>query len=162
MKEFPEEEILSTPDAEATPSEIIDPTTGEVIDRSNIDSMVNAYERVEAKCRELYTAKRQLAYAMYDQTQGSDAKTRRIEGENRKAKIERPDDAWDQSILKEIWNSFPKLCNQYLRIEQIGVKLVPYKQLMNTTGTEDIEQVKKMLKRANRGPMGTPRIKIER
>jgi hypothetical protein len=144
-----------------TPGEFIDPTTGLVVNPSDVDSMVEMYGRVESECRKFYDLKRKIAQAMFERTTGN-AKTRRLEGEKHRIRLEKPDDYWDQSILKEIWNSYPKHRDQFLRIDSIAVKLVPYKQLLNTAGPEDLEQVKKMLNRANRGPMGTPRIKIER
>jgi hypothetical protein len=147
--------------AEQHATEIVDPTTGELVDTKNVDQLIACHDRVAKKAGELYDLKKQLAHTLCALTTG-DLKTRRIRGEQLCAKVEIPDDYWDQSILKEAYNSFPKFRNEFLRIESVGVRLREWKKLQGTTGPADMEAFKRMIGSANRGPSGTPKITIEK
>lgn len=148
-------------DAAQTPeSRILDPTTGEMLDRLDVDSLIDAYERIQNTFMELGETRRKIAFALSDLTT-SEAKTRRLAGTRRRVKIEMPGDLYRQDILKEAWNSFPQFRDSYLRIDTVGIQKREFKKLLETTGPADLETFKKMLGSANVGPSGTPRIEVE-
>jgi hypothetical protein len=147
--------------APEVPVELVDPTTGEILDLADADTLISSFERVSIQANVFWEAKRKIAHAIAKLTEG-EAKTRRVRGKERGAKVEMPDDAWVQSILKEVWNAYPKLRDDYLRIESVGVKLREWKKLKETSGEPDLEQLKKMLAQANMGPTGTPRVTVEK
>lgn len=89
-------------------------------------------------------------------------KTRRLAGEKRRVKIEMPDDKWDQGILRSLWFAYPRF-QGFLKIEQIGVRMIEYKKLLSSTvEEEDMIEFKSLLVDANRGPGNTvPSVTIE-
>lgn len=157
--EAPKAVVVEAP-AELPDLEIVCPLTGEIIPPDDIDHMIEAYERCKQASDQLYAVQVKLRHALANLTEG-DAKTRRIQGRRRRAVIEMPGDSWDQSILKEAWNSFPDLRDQALKIDQIGVKLREYRKLVNTSGAADLTTFRDMVTRANRGQTGTPTVKVE-
>lgn len=140
--------------------ELVHPFTGEIIDPKNADQLIDAYEQLKEVSDRAYGMLTRLKLAMAELTEGS-AKTRRLQGKRRKAKIEMPSDGWDQSILREAWHSFPQLREQVLKIDTIGVKMVEYKKLVNTSGAPEVETFRNMVTAANRGPCGNPSVKVE-
>lgn len=141
---------------------IDDPITGELIDPENVDQMIDRLEAIQLKSSLYYAVTMRLRRAIAAKTEG-DTVTRRIAGANRKAKIIMPDESFEQSILKELWNSHPILAAEYLKIERLAVKLREYKKLLTTSSDQaDFLFFKEALIRANVGRVGTPRIEIER
>ena len=90
-----------------------------------------------------------------------DKKTRRIEGDRRKAKVEMPSTAWDQKQLRTAWDTYPGVAERCLKIAIIGVKAVEYKKLIETTGGPVLMDFIEAVKAADRGPQGTPTITLE-
>lgn len=155
------------PQASAAPSldgpqstEIFDPTTGELVPCGDIDQLIDAYERIDGRDKELYAAKSAVKQALLRLTEG-DTKTRRIQGHRRKAVLTLPADKWHQEKLKEAWNAFPHLRDQCLKIGTISVALMEFKKLLGTSGTPDVNTFRDMLAAANEGPSGLPSVKVE-
>jgi hypothetical protein len=146
--------------AEPLVEELVDPTNGEIISRQDIDGLIDAFERIKAVNDVCYATLIQIRVALAALTEGT-AKTRRVKGRRRKAKVEMPGDSWDQSQLKEAFNSYPQYRDDVLKIDTIGVKLREYAKLINTAGDESFTQFRDMVTRANRGPSGTPSVKVE-
>lgn len=140
--------------------DLICPVTGEVVDETDADALIDCLDRIQKRAREIYAAKELVVLALACMTEG-DAKTRRVEGRRRKAKITMPSDSWDQSILKEVWNAYPDHRDRFLRLGTVAVNLREWKKLQNTTAPKDVDQIKKMLDRANRGATGNPSVRIE-
>ena len=146
-------------DAQAPPG-IYDPSTRKYVDPSDADALIDLFARMDNYAREAYRTKQDAAHALAELTEG-DAKTRRVKGNRRSAKVTMQDDGWDQSMLQEAWNSYPQHRNECLKIGAIKVKKREFNKLVNTTGKKDFEQFKAMVKQANQGPRGTPRITVE-
>jgi hypothetical protein len=136
------------------------PLTGEIVSLDDIDGMIDLYENLKEKSDAAYACLIALRVALAKKTEG-DARTRRIRGKRRAAKIEIPADSWDQSLLKESWNSYPQYRDQVLKIDTIGVQIREFKKIVNTSGPADFEQFRNMVTQANRGPTGTPTVKVE-
>lgn len=141
-------------------ADIVDPFSGEIIDPQDTDALIDCLERVKKASDGLRTTEMLVREKLVAMTEG-DAKTRRVAGRRRKVVIEMPDDSWDQSILKEAFNSFPQHRDGYLRIEKLAPKIREYKKLVNTSGPDDLMTFRGMLEKANRGQTGTPSVKIE-
>lgn len=133
---------------------------GEFVEVDDIDGLIDMYEEIDAVDKKVYGAKLRIRTALANLTEG-DAKTRRVKGTRRTAKITMPDDSWDQSILKEVWNSYPDYADDVLAIAALRVKLREFKKLVNTSGTDAFNQFRDMITDANRGPVGTPTVKVE-
>lgn len=167
-KNLPDEEPARSPPVEAPPAppapedlELVDPLTGEVVDRKDRDGLIAAFDRTQQKDRELYAFKRALAFALAALTDG-EKKTRRVLGHTRCAKVEMPDESLDQSKLKEAYGRFPRFREMYLRIESIGIVAKEWKKALETSGEEDFEAFKSVVKSAIRPPTATPRITVEK
>ena len=140
--------------------DVIDPTTGEIIDLENVDAMAAAYERIAALSRQLWGAKAAIAKALGDLTEG-ETKTRRLRGERCRVRVEMPKDSYDSGMLKEALNAYPEHGKLYLRIARVEPIAKEVKKLANETGPADFMQFKTMVLGANQGPTGTPRITVE-
>lgn len=156
--------VTSAPAAESVAfnpaGEFIDPITGEIVDTKDIDGLIDSYERICNLDSSLYVAKQRIRESLAALSEGP-AKTRRVQGHRRKAKVEMPADSWDQTKLKQIWEMYPDLRGQALKIDSIGVKLTEYKKLVNTTGTPELEAFRDNVTSANKGPTVLATIKIE-
>jgi hypothetical protein len=153
---------LNDVDAECQQNDLVDPLTGEIVDKKNHDALIDAYERMDNHCKIVNTFRQNLVRAIYDQTTEA-TKTRRLRGEQRTIIVKSPDDTWDQKILKKAWETYPQFREEFLRIESFGVRLREYKKNFGTSGPKEFEEFKKVVESANRGPIGSPRIeKIER
>ena len=145
----------------APPTEIEHPLSpGEIVALDDIDGLIDLYEQLDGIDKRIYGTKIRIRDALAKMTEG-DAKTRRVKGKRRTAKITMPDDGWEQSILKEAWNSFPDYAEDVLAIASLRVKLREYKKLVNTSGDASFTTFRDMVTSANRGPIGTPTISIE-
>jgi hypothetical protein len=163
MSSSPFPTFLAPPAPPAGEPDLCDPITGQVLDQGDADQLIDAYERAEEHSRTLYhyllTLRRLIAEKAPEE---GPSRTRRVQGQRRRATVCLPADKWDQSKLKEVWHSFPDLAPQYLRIESIGIRAVEFKKLLGTGGPPNVETVKRMIVSANRGPQGLPTVKVEK
>lgn len=134
--------------------------TGAEIEQTNVDQLIDCWEHMKLVADQCYAVKTRIAKMLADMTSG-DKKTRRIEGTRRKAKVEMPGIAWDQKKLRETWEKFPGLEKRCLKIATIGVDLIEYKKLKETTGGPVLMDYITAVMSADRGPQGTPSISIE-
>lgn len=153
-------ETISEVIAAAGPSLIACPLTCEVIDTTDVDALIDCYERVSRLDAKLYDAKVAIRHALADMTEG-DAKTRRVRGKRRQAKVEFPSDSWDQSILRQAWQTYPQFRDEFLKIGTITPKAVECRKLAGTSGPAAFESFRDMVTKANRGSLGLPTITIE-
>jgi len=135
---------------------------GEVVDGSDADALISEYERASTRAQLYLDAKRTLALAIARLTHDDERKTRRVEGKTRRAKVTMPDDAYEQSILREAYNAYPQHRDRALRIASLAVRKRELDKLQGTAGPKDLEAFVAMIDRANRGPSGTPRVTIEK
>lgn len=140
---------------------VFDPGRKVYVDTTDVDGLIGLYERADAQYKKALDVRRQCAHALEVLTEG-DARTRRVRGETREAQVVQPDDYWDQSMLFEAWNSYPKFRDEMLKIATLRVRLRIFKKAVNTSGPPDFEQFRNMVAAANKGPSGTPRIVIEK
>lgn len=144
-------------------TELLDPTTGELVPLTDPDELIEAYQRINSRLGILGAAKDAIRKALADLTEG-DKKTRRVQGKRHKAEIKFPDDKWSQPKLKEAWNAFenlPALRDQVLKISEIGVKIVEFRKLKETSGDKSVELYRDMIAAANEGASGLPTVKVE-
>lgn len=136
--------------------------TNVCIDNSDPDSLIEAYAAYKEASDLIYSNLVNIRMRLAAMTEGqSTAKTRRIQGKRRRAKLEMPSDGWDQSILKEAWNSFPQLRDQCLKIDTVGVKAREWKKLAETSGAPEVETFRNIIASAVKPPTGAPTVTIE-
>ena len=145
---------------EAGPDEIQSPLDGELVDVTDIDALISLYERVDQFDKQCFRCKQLIREALGNLTEG-DAKTRRVQGEQRKAKLEFPSDNWDQSILREAFQSYPQYRDEFLRIEKLAPRLRDVRKLINTTGSDALNTFRDMVVGARRPSTAPPTLKIE-
>jgi hypothetical protein len=134
---------------------------GKWADLGDVDALIDLYEKLDQFDKRVYSTKLRIREQLVQLSEG-DAKTRRVRGLNRVAVLTMPDDSWDQSILREAWNSYPDLADEMLAIASLRVKMREYKKAVNTAGTPAFATFRDMLTSANRGPTGTATVKIEK
>ena len=144
----------------------VDPITGEVIDPNDIDSLLEAHERYQEVMRSLRAWNQRvrqqcLALTSDGEDSMSGPTTRRLRGSAYEGVLTLPPITFEQRALKELWNSKPELASEYLRIQSLSVKMREYKKLLNTTGDEELESFKAILKRADLGRVGTPTLQVK-
>jgi len=142
------------------PPELTCPLTGEVVSVDDVDGLIDLYERIDAMDRQLWNVKRAVRESLAGLTEG-EAKTRRVRGHRRAAKVVMPDDSWDQATLREAWTSYPQYREEALRIATFAPRLREWKKMVNTSGPPEFEAFRDLVGRANRGPVGAPTIKVE-
>lgn len=147
------------PTPEESPG-IFDPSVAKYISPEDPDELIDAFERMDRYYREAARIRKELVLAIAALTEG-DAKTRRVRGQRRRAKVTIASDSWDQSMLMEAWNSYPKFRDGVLKIASIRVGLREYKKIAGESGPKDFEMFRDMLTRANLGSTGTPRVTVE-
>lgn len=141
---------------------LLNPLTDAII-QDDPDSLIDTYEELKTMSDRIYSVQVMIRRRLQEKTVGqTDAKTRRVAGNRRRAVLEMPSESWDQSILKEAWNSFPDLRDECLKISEIGVKLREYKKLVGTSGVAKLETFRDMVKAAQRPPSGVATVKIEK
>jgi hypothetical protein len=127
-----------------------------------VDEMISAYEHYEQAEKAARNSRLQIVAALaarVPQTDGS--KTVRLRGDRRRVKIELPADAWEQGRLKQAWFAYPQYAQEFMKINTLSVRLREWKKALRESGPADFQMFISMLKDANRGPIGTPRIIIE-
>lgn len=141
--------------------ELVNPITAEIVDETSIDDLIDCYEYLDKKDKQIYAAKCRIRQLLLDRTEG-DAVSRRVAGKRRKAKVTLPDVGFEQSVLKQLWNDSPELAEQYLKIATIGVQMAAYKKLVNTSSDQaDFVAFRDALTAACKGRTGLPTISVE-
>ena len=82
------------------------PLTGELIALSDVDGLIDCFERLKAQSDAIYAVLILIRRTLADKAEGH-AKTRRLRGRRRAVKIEMPGSSWSQGLLKEAFNSYP-------------------------------------------------------
>lgn len=146
-------ELESLPD-------LIDPSTGELLDPACVDALAEAHERLKAKEAELCASRQLIARRLAALTEGT-AKTRRLRGERTRVKVEMPEPGWNQSQLKSVLNAYPLIAPKYLRIGSVYPIARELAKLRNETGDDSFGNFRDMVLAAELPPSGAPRITIE-
>jgi hypothetical protein len=124
--------------------------------------MIDCLARVQSAMSDLRPVEMQLRNRLASKCDG-DAVTRRIVGRRRAAKITAPDESFDQTLLKGLWNSHPDLARQYMKIGVLDVQVREFRKLVNSTSDQaDFTYFRDAMTRAHRGRIGTPRVEIEK
>ncbi len=157
--------LVSTPESaavvEVQHSELVNPITGEIVDETSIDDLIDCYEYIDRKDKQLYAVKQRIKQLLLARTEG-DATTRRVAGQRRKAKVTLSAETFDQAVLKTLWARFPELAAQFMRIESLAVQLREFKKLVNTSSDQaNFIAFRDALTAAHRGRTGSPSISIE-
>jgi len=156
-------DVASDDDDDSGPCPFLTHPITDAIIADDPDSLIEAYQDIKAKGDQLYAVQIAIRTKLAAMTEGqSEAKTRRVQGRRHKVKVEMPSPGWDQSILKEAWNSYPALRDQVLKIDTVGVKAREWKKLAETAGAPDVETFRDMLKSAIKPPSGVPTITVEK
>lgn len=143
------------------PEEILDPLTGELVSVNDVDTLIDLLESLKRADEANYAAKIQVQRALAAKAP-HEKKTERVAGNRRAVKIEHPSKSWDNSKLKEAWNSYPKFRDQYLRIGSIEPQLREVDKLRGTSGPADLESFKSIVLSAEREPTANARVSIEK
>lgn len=147
---------------QAAQNSVLTLPTGDLVDLKNVDEVISKYQEVAEAAGKLYEAKKALSHALWAMTEESDKKTRRVRGESRIVAVAQPSDYWDQSVLQEAWNAFPKFRDEAMKIATLRVKAREWKKIVSSKGPKSFETFKEMVNSANRGPSGTPRVTVEK
>jgi len=156
LKQSPEPETVEPDES----SHLVDPLDGRLINIEDVDSLIDAYEQAKEASTALYAWQNKLRETLGNKATG-DAKSQRVRGRRRIVKVTKPSETWDQSILKEVYNSYPDKRDELLRVSTIGVKAREFKKATQTNGPDDFNNFVKMISSARRLPAGLPTINIE-
>jgi len=136
---------------------------GEAIDATDADALIAAYERIARMNDTVYAVTVQLKQALAAMTD-STAKTRRVAGKSRVAVLTMPSPSWNNAKLKEAWNSYPGLRDDYLRIDSVAVKAREFNKAREMTVVDNapLETFLGMVASAEQPPSGNPTVKVEK
>jgi hypothetical protein len=147
---------------EPTNGELTDALIGAPVNELTVDELLDLYQHYSEAETAARNSRIKVAAALAARSpQQAGCRTTRVRGDRRRAKIEWPDDSWDQSRLREAWNAYPTFRDEFLTIATLRVRLREYGKALRESGPESFETFKGMLTAANRGPQGILRIVIE-
>lgn len=133
---------------------------GEICSSDDLDSLAAMLERVKDEAAKLksyeYTIRNLIAAMRPGRT-----KTERVQGDRYVCKVVTPDDYWDQTTLKKLWQSDPQQSQVYLRIATLAPNLTEIKKMQNTNGNERFEAYKAELLAAKRPSNSPPSVTVE-
>jgi hypothetical protein len=135
------------------------PVSGELVPGEDVDALLAMYRRIKRVKDQMDDELRQLKAHLWNLT-SSDNKTRYLVGEKLQAKLVEPSNTWDQSILRELHNSFPDLALRYMRIAELAVRKREVDQLRRSAGSKKLEGFKKILLAAERPPTSWPTVTV--
>jgi hypothetical protein len=140
------------------PLEVTDPLTGELIDTADRDALIAAFGRLRVQQNTINCWRSTLVLALATHCRRDESRTAYVRGERAEVRLEFPPDSWDQQILKEAYHSYPQFRDQYLTVASVRVKLREWMKAKHTVGSADWEQFQRMLREANLGLKGLPRV----
>ncbi len=142
--------------------ELADALTGARVNELTADELLDLYQHYAEAETAARNSRIKIAAALAARSPRQDGcRTTRVRGDRRRAKIEWPDDAWEQGRLKEAYHAYPQFRDEFLTIATLRVRLREYGKALRESGPADFQTFKGMLAAANRGPQGIPRIMIE-
>lgn len=130
------------------------------VDRDNIDQLVELLQAVKGEIESLRSCEMAIRSALAAIAQG-DRKTQRLRGEKWKIKLTWPDDSWQQTPLKELWQEDPQQSQVYLRIATLAPNLREVKKMEETYGNERFEAYKAKLLGARQPATSPPSVTVE-
>lgn len=145
-----------------SPTEIMDPLTGEILDVGSSDGLINVWERLCAIDSAIRTAKLLIRDELGVRATEGDGRTKFVQGETRTAKIVLPSSKWNQQRMRELWDRFPRISGEYLRITELAPNLGKVNKLRSTTAEGDLETFRILLLASEQDPTTAPTITIER
>jgi len=152
----------SDDDSDQLDNRIMNPLTGSLVDTDDIDSLILGCVDAKRQLEDLRSFEDTLRRKLGSLTTGT-AKTRRVKGKTLQAKIEMPDEGWDQTVLKEAFESYPQFRDGYMKIGTISVKLREFNKLSEmSTDDAAFGQFKGMLEASTRPATGAPRVSLEK
>lgn len=134
--------------------------SGLVADREDVDDLAETLRGVKSEIDSLRACEILLRAAIADHAKG-DQKTQRVVGNRLTVKLTYPDDYWQQSVLKELWEEDPQQSRVYLRIATFAPNLREVKKLEAAHGNERFESYKKRLLGARQPSSSPPSVVIE-
>lgn len=150
------------PEGDGSENVLMNPLTGSLVNTDDIDSLIMACVDAKQQLDDLRSFEDTLRRKLGSLANGT-TKTRRLKGKTLQAKIEMADDGWDQSILKEAYQSYERFRDGYLGIGSISVKLREFKKLPEmSTDDPAFSQFKGMLEAAVRPATGAPKVSLEK
>lgn len=117
------------------PQEILDPTSGELIQPTDVDGLIALYGKLKERSDAIKVMQYQIREALAAMTTG-ETKTRRVEGAAHAGKLEWPSDEWDDAELLRLYREWPELRDRWLTIKKVGVKAVEFKKALAMNSTE--------------------------
>lgn len=142
-------------------AELMNPLTGEIVDRESIDELIDALEFLKDKNDRIYAAMCEIRRLLADRCEG-DAITRRVAGKRRSAKVVKPDESFEQPVLKDLWERYPQLSGQYLKIATLGVQMKNFNKMRTTSSDQpDFVAFRDAMTAASKGRAGLPTVTVE-
>lgn len=150
----------------ATKEDVVNPHSvsiplpwGRSVEVTDVDNLIAAYARVERVYREAREAKLALANALMANTSG-DQRTRYVRGATAQARVEMPDDTYDQTSLKTAWHKYPKFAPEVMTIGYLRILKRGLDRMLRTSGDAEWTAFRELVEGANKGATGTPTITI--
>lgn len=144
---------------------IVDPTTGEEIDPTDVDALAEAVIRLEDLSRKVRVALAEMRIAIGQVVRvDSDAATWRVRGRRHRIKVVLPGSNWDQATLKRAIVEYGRLAARYIRPEVFGVVAKEIKKLRRETGgiqNPTFNAFKDLLLGAERPTTAAPKVELE-
>lgn len=141
---------------------IVDPTTGEIVNDTDVDELAEALLRIQDAAGRMWDVARAIKTKIADMAQhGVTTKTKHLRGQKYVAEVVDGDLQWSQPLLKKAWAEFPQeVRDELLRIGEVAVNMRSYKLWQATSGSPEFEKQKRQLQLAKIG-QAPPSVKVK-
>lgn len=146
--------------APAPVAEIVDPTSGEVVLETDLDGLMAIWRSTGSMMQQCFMVRDRIKAILTARAPApSSGRTVRVRGERLQAKVSFPD-LWDRKALRGIWDAYPKIAPQFLKISEVSIIAKEVAKLSSTDGNEEFIRFKEALLAAYAGH-GSPSVAIE-
>ena len=143
-------------------NEVVDPSSGEIIDLRDVDAMAAAMVRITDVKMALDAAFQAMRTAIASMAPvDGKGRTRRVYGHRYVAVVALQDDKWDQEILREAYDKYTSIAKEVVRVEERALRKREWDKWERANGTPEFEAVKAAIVSAKQAPTALPTVKIE-
>jgi hypothetical protein len=147
--------------AKETIPDIVNAATGEIIGPSDVDGLLAVLRQALDVKQAAETTIYNVRLALTALAPEGNQKTKRLRGHESRCVLTQPYSGWDQTILKEAWEAYPKFRAGLLSIATIRVSLRELDKIKREKGPPDFMTFRKMILKAEKPSMQPCYVKFE-
>jgi hypothetical protein len=144
------------------PLEFVCPRSGEVVAENDVDALWEMYSRCQVVIDAMKPALSFVRESLAKLTADGDKLTRRARGLKYQILVEYPSSEFSKSKLLEIWNEYPNIRGELMKVAEVKVSKTELKKALETNGPKDFNAMVKAIKQSEYTPTSLPSIKLDK